>query len=42
MKQARKKDGAAFKAKVSLATIKGERTVAEQASKSTSTSTGRA
>ena len=32
MKQTRKKRGAAFKAKVALATIKGDRTVAELAS----------
>jgi transposase-like protein len=32
MKQTRRKHGAAFKAKVALATIKGDRTVAELAS----------
>src|SRR5437762_13854845 len=32
MKQARKKHGAAFKAKVALAAIKGDRTIAELAS----------
>jgi transposase len=32
MKQARKRHGAAFKAKVALAAIKGDRTVAELAS----------
>ena len=31
MKQTRKKHGAAFKAKVALSTIKGDRTVAELA-----------